>query len=103
MSSQALAALRAYVCAPGQAGGANQAESTVRLNVEHVALKATRFAELRLDKHVRHLILGRWPIDNAFHLLVSLHSPRDPAVDASVFFRLPRGTRGERLRLLFNS
>ena len=53
MSSQSLAALRAYVCAPGQAGGANQAESTVRLNVEHVALKATRFAELRLDKHVR--------------------------------------------------
>ena len=51
--SQSLAALRAYVCAPGQAGGANQAESTVRLNVEHVALKATRFAELRLDKHVR--------------------------------------------------
>ena len=53
MSSSSLAALRAYVCAPGQAGGANQAESTVRLNVEHVALKATRFAELRLDKHVR--------------------------------------------------
>lgn len=57
MSSQSLAALRAYVCAPGQAGGANQAESTVRLNVEHVALKATRFAELRLDKHVSRLIL----------------------------------------------
>ena len=53
MSSSSLAALRAYVCAPGQAGGAQQAESTVRLNVEHVALKATRFAELRLDKHVR--------------------------------------------------
>lgn len=52
MSASSLAALRAYVCAPGQAGGANQAESTVRLNVEHVALKATRFAELRLDKHV---------------------------------------------------
>ena len=53
MSSSSLAALRAYVCAPGQAGGAQQAESSVRLNVEHVALKATRFAELRLDKHVR--------------------------------------------------
>ena len=59
-SSQSLAALRAYVCAPGQAGGANQAESTVRLNVEHVALKATRFAELRLDKHVRVKTSSRW-------------------------------------------
>lgn len=58
MSSSSLAALRAYVTAPGQAGGALQAESTVRLNVEHAALKSTRFAELRLDKHVRFLFDG---------------------------------------------
>ena len=105
-SSQSLAALRAYVCAPGQAGGANQAESTVRLNVEHVALKATRFAELRLDKHVRVKTSSRWadrwflpffsPSSRVFALLC------DPAVDASFSFPSPRGTRKACSRLLFN-
>lgn len=57
-TAQSLAALRAYVTAPGQAGGALQAESTVRLNVEHAGLKVTRFAELRLDKHVRKMGLN---------------------------------------------
>ena len=45
-----LAALRAYVTAPG-AGGQNQADSTVRLSVSHSNLKI-QFLEIRLDKHV---------------------------------------------------
>lgn len=47
-----LASLRAYVTDDAGRAGFNQAASTVRLNVEHASLKA-RFAELRLDKHVR--------------------------------------------------
>lgn len=47
-----LAALRAYVTAPGEAGGVTRAASTVVLHVRHASLKQ-RFAELRLDMHVR--------------------------------------------------
>lgn len=46
-----LAALRAYVTAPGEAGGVTRAANTVLLHVRHASLKA-RFAELRLDMHV---------------------------------------------------
>lgn len=46
-----LAALRAYVTAPGEAGGVQRAPNTVLLHVRHASLKA-RFAELRLDMHV---------------------------------------------------
>ena len=47
-----LAALRAYVTAPGAPGGASRAPSTVLLHVDHASL-SYRFAELRLDMHVR--------------------------------------------------
>ena len=47
---QELAALRAYVTAPGS-NGQNQADSTVRLGVSHSNLKI-QFLEIRLDKHV---------------------------------------------------
>ena len=99
-SSKSLAALRAYVCAPGQAGGANQAESTVWLNVEHVALKATRFAELRLDKHVRKSSA----IDSFFLLSLSLSSlslscfSRSPAFRC-FFFSHRRSKKRKSLRL----
>lgn len=46
-----LAALRAYVTAPGAPGGAARAPSTVLLHVDHASL-SHRFAELRLDMHV---------------------------------------------------
>ena len=47
---QELAALRAYVTAPGHMQA--QAESTVRLVVSHSNLKI-QFLEIRLDRHVR--------------------------------------------------
>lgn len=60
MSSE-LASLRAYVTDPAGRAGLAQASSTVLLNVEHASLKA-KFAELRLDKHVRVFkFFGRGP------------------------------------------
>jgi tubulin-specific chaperone B len=48
-----MADLRAYVTGP-DGGGLNQSETTVLLHVTHSNLKA-KFAELRLDLHVRYI------------------------------------------------